>query len=76
MIAAITMLDGVSLKSRPANRRSVALPWAHAFDCHCEAHQTFTCDRCGRRVGYCLGASDNMPEACDFCWREEEVDRG
>lgn len=24
--------------------------------------------RCGRRFGYCIGGSDDMPGACDFCW--------
>lgn len=43
--------------------------WPHAPGCECEGHETFTCERCGKRYGWCLGASDNMPEACDFCWK-------
>lgn len=61
---AITAIEGVPLKGVSG------LPWAHAADCQCEPHQTFTCDRCGRRVGHCLGCHDNMPGACDFCWKE------
>jgi hypothetical protein len=69
----VLTLDGISLKGsiqRPEGRRGplVHKPWAHNAPCPCEAHETFTCDRCGRRVGYCLGAHDNMPSACDFCW--------
>ena len=26
---------------------------------------------CGKTYGYCLGASDDMPEHCDFCWTRE-----
>lgn len=82
---AITVIDGVSLKGRIRRgvppifvdglpcygRRLLHKPWAHNPDCACEVHETFTCDQCGRRVGYCMGAHDNMPGACDFCWRPQ-----
>jgi hypothetical protein len=63
------MLSGIPLKGRAGG-----LPWAHNADCDCEAHHTFTCNRCGRRVGWCLGAADNMPSACDFCWKPDGVE--
>ena len=44
----------------------------HAPGCECEPHETFVCPACGRRVGYCLGAYDNMPDVCDFCWYPED----
>lgn len=80
--APILVIDGIPLKgrigadavaaaTRRADRRVWTLPWAHAFACSCLPEQTFTCARCGRRVGYCLGASDNMSDACDFCWKPE-----
>ena len=49
----------------------VLKPWAHAGDCECAPWHTFVCAHCGRVVGWCLGADDNMPDACDFCWRPE-----
>jgi hypothetical protein len=49
--------------------RLVVKPWMHARDCTCDVTQTFTCAHCGRRFGWCMGAADNMPEACDLCWR-------
>ncbi len=69
----VLSIDGISLKGtveRVGGRHGALVhkPWAHGKNCPCEAHETFTCDRCGRRVGYCLGAADNMPGACDFCW--------
>lgn len=64
---AITEIDGVSMKGRGFK------PWAHARNGSCLVHQTFTCDRCGRRVGDCLGEADNMPGACDFCWNDGGV---
>ncbi len=60
----VTCIEGVSLKGRPGK------PWAHAKGCDCTVTQTFTCDRCGRRFGWCLGCHDKMPGVCDFCWRE------
>jgi hypothetical protein len=63
---AITTLEGISLKG------TEDLPWAHAPGCRCKPEETFTCAHCGRRVGYCLGGFDNMPEACNFCWKPEE----
>jgi hypothetical protein len=82
----MTTIDGIPLKGRwtkdvritvdgivisPGPR---AKPWAHNANCSCEAHETFTCDQCGRRVGWCLGSDDNMPGACDFCWRPPKDD--
>jgi hypothetical protein len=64
-MSSILVIEGVSLRHEPRS----GLPWAHADGCGCDATQTFTCDRCGRRFGWCLGAHDNMPGACDFCWR-------
>lgn len=29
---------------------------------------TFACVRCERRVGYCMGAADDMPALCDDCF--------
>ena len=69
MIAAI---EGIPLAGRVvvvARGHKVYKPWAHLPDCDCKPEHTFTCAVCGRRVGWCLGASDNMPAACDFCWR-------
>jgi hypothetical protein len=71
---AVVVLEGISLKgkwrrewvnSTLVNRW---LPWAHAPDCKCDVTMTYSCDRCGRRVGWCLGGDDNMRGACDFCW--------
>ncbi len=59
----VTHLEGIALCG------NVDKPWAHAPRCGCRCDQTFTCNRCGRRVGHCLGGYDNMPEACNFCWR-------
>jgi len=28
----------------------------------------FVCNRCERRVGYCMGAADDMPGLCDDCF--------
>lgn len=64
-MTAIVTIDGISLKGSPDK------PWAHNPGCSCKAHETFTCDCCGRRVGYCLGSFDNMPGACNFCWKPE-----
>ena len=66
-MSVVIRIDGIPLKGRWLSGR--ARPWAHNRGCSCQPHQTFTCDRCGRRVGWCLGAHDNMPGACDFCWR-------
>ena len=72
----VLVLDGISLKGTVWRNRLghvvEAKPWAHNPNCNCKPHQTFTCDRCGRRVGYCLGCDDNMPGACDFCWKPPE----
>ena len=48
-------------------RRVWAQPWGHAFACCCLPEETFTCRRCGRRFGWCLGDYDIMPTACKFC---------
>ena len=78
---AVTSVEGVSLKGTRRRRWVGArlvetwLPWAHSPGCGCEPCQTYTCDRCGRRVGWCLGADDNMPGACDFCWHEPASER-
>ena len=67
----VTMIAGVPLKGRTWVRGGThhVKPWAHTAYCACDVDQTFTCDRCGRRVGWCLGCHDEMPGACDFCWR-------
>ena len=31
------------------------------------------CASCGREAAFCDGADDQMPEACDECWRAAEV---
>jgi hypothetical protein len=31
---------------------------------------TYVCTGCERKVGWCFGAADNMPELCDECWAE------
>jgi len=75
MTTPVLVIDSIPLKGRMRAVRTHRswrldpIPWAHGKNCECEAHETFTCDRCGRRVGYCLGAHDNMPGACDFCWK-------
>lgn len=45
----------------------------HADVCDCKRGETFVCNVCKRRVGWCLGASDDMPDACDDCWYEANV---
>jgi len=32
----------------------------------------FTCIRCRRRVPWCRGADDALPEHCDDCWALEK----
>lgn len=61
----ITVIEGISLKVSARG-----LPWAHARRCLCTVDQTFTCNRCGRRFGWCLGVTDDLPGACDFCWAD------
>lgn len=48
-------------------------PWPHLSGCTCDVTQTYTCERCGRRFGHCIGAADDMPEACDYCWYERHA---
>lgn len=31
------------------------------------AHPTFLCHGCNRRVGFCMGCSDDEPDLCDDC---------
>ena len=50
-------IDGVVLAGRQGKT------WGHAPGCSCAVEQTFTCGRCGRRFGWCLGVHG----ACDFC---------
>ena len=38
---------------------------AHTCD---QAWKYFDCPGCGRRVPWCYGAADDMPELCDGCW--------
>ena len=64
--AAILSIEGISLRRSGRGRRSK--PWAHAPRCDCTLEQTFTCEHCGRRFGWCLGMADELPGACDFCW--------
>lgn len=70
----VLAIEGISLRYSGRlvwrnGRPTVELrPWAHAPGCGCKLAETFTCDRCGRRVGFCLGCHDDMPGACDFCW--------
>lgn len=71
MLRAIVEIEGISLKGRITIRGLTLTyrPWAHAKGCRCTVEQTFTCGYCGRRMGWCMGAADNMVGACDFCWR-------
>ena len=71
----ITHLDGIPLRGRVFRVRKrggqfvgADKPWAHAADCVCEVTHTFTCAYCGRRVGWCLGGYDDLPDGCNFCW--------
>lgn len=32
------------------------------------ATRWYRCARCQRRVPWCFGAADDMPELCDDCW--------
>jgi hypothetical protein len=41
----------------------------HVDDCSCKVVHHFKCPHCKVRVGWCRGAYDNMPEACDMCWK-------
>lgn len=34
----------------------------------CKCAHTFVCNVCGRVCGWCYGAADSMPRACDDCW--------
>jgi hypothetical protein len=43
-------------------------PVPHAHDCKCKVVHRFRCAICWRVRGWCLGAYDNLPDACDFCW--------
>ena len=61
----VLTLAGIPLRGRI--HRGVAKPWAHALGCDCAIEETFTCRRCGRRFGWCLGDYDIMPTACRFC---------
>lgn len=71
-VATGPIIEGIPLAGQIRTSKGVTTfhPWAHAKDCTCTPEQTFTCTICGRRFGWCLGASDNMPEACDLCWHE------
>ncbi len=40
---------------------------------HCSCNPTFLCPGCDRRVGACLGASDDYPELCDDCWNSKQT---
>ena len=33
--------------------------------------RTYECKDCKRRVPWCYGAADNMPNVCDDCWTAE-----
>lgn len=44
----------------------------HHRGCDCTPEMVFFCTGCGKRVGWCLGAADNRPTICDFCWGEIE----
>lgn len=77
-VTPVLVIDTIPLKGRVRKyqpdygmARLEVVAWAHDKNCECEAHHTFTCDQCGRRVGWCLGGADNMPGACNFCWKPE-----
>ncbi len=36
--------------------------------CSHPKEERYVCAGCARRVCWCNGASDDMPEHCDFCW--------
>jgi hypothetical protein len=75
MVSVVTHIDGISLKGQFVDRKrdngdsyEIALLWAHESGCDCEVTHTFTCSHCGRRFGWCLGGTGEMPDACNFCW--------
>jgi hypothetical protein len=39
----------------------------------CQAGMLFRCDTCDRLMPWCMGAYDNMPDSCDDCWVEAEI---
>jgi hypothetical protein len=47
-------------------------PVAHEHGCSCKVVHRYKCGVCGRVRGWCLGAHDNMPQACDFCWEPRQ----
>jgi len=45
-----------------------------AFACGCTpVLNRFLCPVCERWVGWCMGCSDELPEVCDDCWRDDEL---
>jgi hypothetical protein len=79
----VTHIDGIPLRGRffrvrkRGGRIVVAYkPWAHEPDCACDVTHTFTCANCGRRVGWCLGGFDELPDDCNFCWFAKIGSRG
>ena len=34
----------------------------------CTEDEYFICEGCQRKMPYCLGAADDMPDHCDDCW--------
>lgn len=54
---------------------SAAVHTKHCSDARCAriyqlapGEAAFVCNRCERRVGYCMGAADDMPGLCDDCF--------
>lgn len=43
-----------------------AKPGPYCCDCYEVKNPTFICEQCQRRVGYCMGGSED--ELCSDCW--------
>jgi|ETNvirnome_2_300_1030623.scaffolds.fasta_scaffold00700_8 hypothetical protein len=44
----------------------------HQYDCEgpADCGGDYVCAECRATVGWCFGAADDMPDACDACWVE------
>jgi hypothetical protein len=48
--------------------RACHYPRSPIFCSGCEPGAIFECKVCGRLMPYCMGADDDLPDACDDCW--------
>jgi len=57
-------VDRLTLAALHLDSRSLVLPHADGGGCG-----VFVCSRCRKVTPWCLGAADDQPKRCDFCWR-------